>query len=270
MGSLPTGTSGSLRHPPQSQGLPRGSSAETGRLTFLPPLWGRDSCGKGSDPPEHPWAGTGETQGPRKGVACVGFCLHRDTLAHRGPFSSDPVCCCHQHLLEEVSTGAQDYTLILRPQTPAGLAGQRRACASWQASAWGLIAGEAVRMALCGCSGWRCQVPLPGETNWAAKPPELRLPEEAALKPSASLCLPWACSTQGPDTLCPHISRDEGWEDSSVGRVRRTTLCENIGSWASLQTCRICVSEYLPSSSGDLMRVRGWEPWQRGCMLSAR
>lgn len=54
----------------------------------------------------------------------------------------------------------------LRPPSPAGLAGPRCVRASRRASAWGPRAGEAVRVALCGRSGWPCQVPCQERPVW--------------------------------------------------------------------------------------------------------
>ena len=119
-----------------------------------------------------------------------------------------------------------------------------------------------MRVALCGSQFVPGQVPLPGEAHLAAKAPELRLPEEAALQPICLplLSLPWACLTQGPNALYPHhINRDEGQEASSVQRTRKTTLCANMGSREPLQTHKACFSggealdpTYLQSSPGVL------------------
>lgn len=73
--------------------------------------------------------------------------------AHRGSFSSDSVC-CFQSFLEEVSTGAEDGRFdspghkLLQTGLARGVPTH-----SGQASAQGLTAREAVRMALCGSSG---------------------------------------------------------------------------------------------------------------------
>lgn len=67
---------------------------------------------KGFGPPESPRL-TKQTQGPKQEEVLgqegqgVDLCVTDPPLAHRGPFSSDLVC-CYQSLLEQVSTGAQD------------------------------------------------------------------------------------------------------------------------------------------------------------------
>lgn len=85
---------------------------------------------------------------------CVGLCTD-PPLAHRGPFSSDPVC-CFQSFREEVPTRAEDGGFDSPghrlPQAQARLA-RGVPVHPGQASARRPTAREAVRVALCGRSG---------------------------------------------------------------------------------------------------------------------